>query len=136
MVANPARLTNGSGRPLHSSAVVQADGVYRTRFWHTWSHRSHESNPAAHRSSCGPSTCAGSSTMLARIRASWTPESHSPAASSWSRPSSFASARSSATVTPIAVPPPMPERAMPPRRAGSASPCSRASVSSMPGTTG
>ncbi len=92
-MANAARFTHWSRAALHSRTLSQAYGVLSKRLEVTWSHTSHESNAAAHASICSAVTDAGSSTMLARRRASWLPVAHRASASSWSRPSPLATGR-------------------------------------------
>jgi len=92
--AKAARLTNSSSRSLHSKHLSYAYGVSQYRFMQTWSHRSQESKSEVHSSICRSLTRAGSSTIPARMRASWTPDAQSSSASAWSPRSSPASFRS------------------------------------------
>src|SRR5713226_5928265 len=113
MSANPARLMNSSLRPLHSIAFFQAGSAKTNRWQQVPSHTSQLSKSRTQCSICFDVTCFATSIIPARTRASCTPVSHSPNASSWSLPILRASSSIFGFATPYTIFARIPYRAMP-----------------------
>src|SRR5882762_4984876 len=104
---------NSSLRALHSVAWFQAASAETKRWQHVPSHTSQLSKSRTQRFICFDVTCAATSIIPARIRASCTPVSHSSSASSWSRPILRASRSIFGFATPYTTFARIPYRAMP-----------------------
>src|SRR5882762_4882633 len=104
---------NSSLRALHSVAWFQAASAETKRWQHVPSHTSQLSKSRTQRFICFDVTCAATSIIPARIRASCTPVSHSSSASSWSRPILRASSSIFGFATPYTTFARLPYRAMP-----------------------
>src|SRR6267378_3677443 len=104
---------NSSSCALHSMALFQAASAETKRWQHVPSHTSQLSKSRTQRFICFDVTCAATSIIPARIRASCTPVSHSSSASSWSRPILRARSSIFGFATPYTTFARIPYRAMP-----------------------